>query len=50
MSSLKRAVSSKRWDLAAYTIVLASARVVREGGVRGKKKTAPQKGSRKKPR
>ena len=49
MSSLKRAVTAKRWDLAACTIVLASARVVREGGVHGKKKSAPQKGkSRKK--
>jgi hypothetical protein len=49
MSSLKRAVTNKRWDLAAYTIVLASARVVREGGIRGKKKAAPKKrGGRKK--
>ena len=50
MSSLKRAVTAKRWDLAACTIVLASARVVREGGIRGKKKSAPQKRGRKKGR
>lgn len=50
MSSLKRAVTAKRWDLAAYTIVLASARVVREGGVHGKKKHAPRKRGRKKDR
>jgi hypothetical protein len=50
MSSLKRAVTNQRWDLAAYTIVLASARVVREGGIRGKKKSAPQKRGRKKGR
>jgi hypothetical protein len=50
MSSLKRAVTSHRWDLAAYTIVLASARVVREGGTHGKKKAAPRQGGRKKPR
>ena len=48
MSSLKRAVTSQRWDLAAYTIVLASARVVREGGSHGKKKSAPQQRGRKK--
>lgn len=50
MSSLRRAVSSKRWDLVAYTIVLASARVVREGGNRGKKKNETGKRGRKKGR
>ena len=50
MGSLQRAVTTKRWDLAAGIIVLASARVVREGGVRGEKKAAPEKSDRKKGR
>jgi hypothetical protein len=50
MSSLRRAVNSKRWDLAAYTIVLASARAVRQGGARGKTKTKTGKRGRKKER
>jgi hypothetical protein len=50
MGSLKRAVTTKRWDLAASIIVLASARVVREGGIHGEKKAAPKKGDRKKGR
>ena len=49
MSLLRKAVTNKRWDLAAYTIVLASARALQRGGAHEKKKDRPRKtGGRKK--
>ena len=48
MSLLKKAVTNKRWDLAAYTLVLASARALQRGGAHERKKDQPGKTGRRK--
>jgi hypothetical protein len=37
MSLLRLALEKQRWDLAAYTIVLAAARLLKQGGADGGK-------------
>lgn len=43
MRLLRLAVEIKRWDLAAHTIVLASARVLKDGGRPYGRKTKTKK-------
>jgi hypothetical protein len=40
MSLLRLALEKQRWDLAAHTIVLAAARMLKQGGPDGGKKRA----------
>ena len=45
MRVLKLAVKSQRWDLAAHTIVLATARQLKNGGKPNAKERKEKKGS-----
>ncbi len=40
---LQLAVEKQRWDLAAHTIILATARILKEGGRPDAGKTQPKK-------
>ena len=40
---LRLAVNTQRWDLAAHTIILASARALKKGGAHGETGTTKKK-------